>query len=238
MSTVWPRAALVIGGSRGLGRALTNELIARSVPTVIVTIRDTGATLDWTDPVRVIGLDYTIPETIEAAAIAVADMVPSLDLLINCGAVNVAPELPREETKGPLAALSAAALRVVLDTNVVGPLMAMRSFVPLLSIPGGAMVNVTSSRGSLASASDGANVGYAISKAALNMATRKVAAEVAPLNCSAIAIDPGWIRTDMGGAEAPRPASAAAADIVDLLASRRGELNGQFVTANGRPIPW
>ncbi|HWL37531.1 MAG TPA: SDR family NAD(P)-dependent oxidoreductase [Frankiaceae bacterium] len=230
----WPRAALVTGANRGLGHALVTELLERGVRLVVGTTRSGGDAPAGAVAVR---LDYADADSIRAAGAEVAAAVDTLDLVVNCGAVNVAPGLPRAESKGPAGDLSGAALRVLLDVNVVGPALAAQAFLPLLG-PGAVVVNVSSSRGSLALASDPGSVGYAVSKAALNMVTRKLAAELAPLGRTAVAVDPGWLRTDMGGDAAPRSAADAARDLVALLTRSRETLNGRFVTTGGEDLPW
>jgi NAD(P)-dependent dehydrogenase (short-subunit alcohol dehydrogenase family) len=86
--------------------------------------------------------------------------------------------------------------------------------------------------------SSGGSFGYAVTKAALNMATRKLAFDMAAIRGGAVAVDPGWIRTRMGGHDAPDDPREVAEETLHTVLGRIRELNGKFITAAGEVIPW
>jgi NAD(P)-dependent dehydrogenase (short-subunit alcohol dehydrogenase family) len=187
----------------------------------------------------VVRLDYEDPASIRDAAARCAAELDRVDLLVNCGAVNKDPGLPPAASKGPLERLDDAALTTMYRVNVVGPVAACREFLPLLRrSAGGRIANISTIRASLREATDGGSFGYAVTKAALNMATRKLAAQLDPAGIAVVAIDPGWMDTRMGGPEAPTSADTAARDIARILLDDPTIRSGQFIDRYGKPLPW
>ncbi len=125
--------------------------------------------------------------------------------------------------------------RRALEINTLGPFRICQAFVPAMVRRGyGRVVNVSSGGGSF-----GEGIGpvaYGASKAALNALTVKVA-EAARGDVKANAMCPGWVRTDMGGAGAPRSPEQAADTLVWLATLPTDGPNGGFFR-DRRPIPW
>jgi len=187
----------------------------------------------------VVELDYRDPHSIRHAAQQCLDRLDQLDLLINNGAVNRIPGLPAPQSKGPLGELSAEALRAMFDTNVVGPVLTCQAFLPLLSRSARpCIVNISTSRASLTAVDGPGSFGYSVTKAALNMATRKLARQLDGLNGCAVAVDPGWLRTGMGGPDAPTDPGDCASRLLRTVCRDGAKLNGRFVTADGADLPW
>ena len=84
----------------------------------------------------------------------------------------------------------------------------------------------------------GRDVGYAVSKAALNMITVKLAAQLRADGITAIALHPGYLRTEMGAANAPLGADEAAERIVDLIDGLTPADSGRFLRWDGTEHPW
>lgn len=242
----WPRYVLVTGASRGLGLALVQAVLATTSATVVAGVRDATAAAALRpvlarhpDRTLLAELDYRDPRSIHHAAQQCLGRLDRLDLLVNNGAVNRVPDRPAAQSKGPLAELSGEALRAMFDTNVVGPVLTCQAFLPLLTRSGRpCVVNISTSRASLASVDGPGSFGYSVTKAALNMATRKLAAEMRARNGCAVAVDPGWLRTDMGGAEAPTDPADCAGRLLRTVCDGGAKLNGRFVTADGADLPW
>jgi NAD(P)-dependent dehydrogenase (short-subunit alcohol dehydrogenase family) len=233
-------AALVTGANRGLGLALATELLTAYGGCVVLGVRaeaGPAAELAAAHPGRasVVRIDYADEDSLAAAGALPPDR---LDLLLNCGGSNVAGGLPRAASKGPVGQLRYAALVEMFAVNAAGPVLLAQALWPRLAAGRGVVGNVSTGRACLASADAPGSIGYAMSKAALNMATRKLAAELGPLGGAAVAVDPGWMRTRMGGPEAPHDPAGVARRMLGTLLTRGRALNGRFVDPDGTELPW
>jgi NAD(P)-dependent dehydrogenase (short-subunit alcohol dehydrogenase family) len=123
-----------------------------------------------------------------------------------------------------------------VETNALAPLRLAQALVPLLKRSSRArIINVSSGMGSFSNM-DSDHAAYRISKAALNAASTILAAElrgVAAVN----SVCPGWVRTDMGGANAERDVAQGADGIVWLALDAPQELTGNFLR-DRKVIPW
>lgn len=234
-----PATALVTGANRGLGLALARRLITQYQTHTILGVRDpdaTGAahelTGEFPDLAAIARIDYTAPEQFH-----LPEIPQEIELLINCGGANLAGRYAPSAAKGPLAELRAEALSELFMVNTVGPIMLCQKLLPRLSRPS-LVANISTIRASISTTVDAGSIGYAITKAALNMATRKLAAQLGPLGICVVAVDPGWVRTRMGGVEAPRSAEEAAELVLDTLLSAPESLNGRFIDVTGKDEPW
>ncbi|MGI8742609.1 MAG: SDR family NAD(P)-dependent oxidoreductase [Bryobacteraceae bacterium] len=128
-------------------------------------------------------------------------------------------------------------LRATLEVNLFGAFRTCRTFVPLMSKGGyGRIVNVTSGMATFAEMR-GLTAAYRISKTALNALTCVLADEVRRAGIKVNAACPGWVRTKMGGAGAPRSVGEGADTIIWLATlPADGPTGGIFRDRN--PIPW
>ena len=234
---------LVTGANRGLGLALVDAFLRRPGPLVVMAARrpeaqECSARLRASPHrVRLARIDLRDEDTMREAAELCADL-GRLDVLVNCAGVNKAEGRPPEASKGPLADLSAAALTEMFDVNARGPVLLVRHLATWLAHSRGLVVNLSTQRASLAQATTTGSFGYAVSKAALNMATRKLAAELQPLGVDVIALHPGWLRTAMGGVEAPTDPAQAAQKIVARVLDSPTPASGGFYDVDGQALPW
>lgn len=202
------RCALITGANRGIGRETSLQLAGQAV-NVIVTGRDLRACRQVADQIQTAGghaqaklLDLSQPDSIAAF---VNDLREDIDILINNAGVFPDPDT-RVFDADP------QAVRQAMQLHLHAPLQLIRALVPGMQARGyGRVVNMTSGYASLNGM--GAKLAaYRTSKAALNALTCVLAAEVEG-NLKINAIDPGWVRTDMGGEQAPRSAAEAGADV-------------------------
>ena len=223
--------ALVTGSSRGIGFEVARELAALGFR-VIVTSRIERSALAAAarigDSATPHVLDTSDPSSIGALAGWLADDAGRLDVLVNNAAILT-------DEGGSILTTDAETFEKTMRTNALGPLRMTQAVLPLLrQSPAPRIVNVSSGAGQLSSMSAYAPA-YSISKAALNAITIFMAAALpkARVNC----VDPGWVRTDMGGPGAPRSVEQGADTIVWLATLPAGGPTGGFFHDRKR-IAW
>jgi NAD(P)-dependent dehydrogenase (short-subunit alcohol dehydrogenase family) len=202
--------ALVTGSSRGIGFEVAKQLAARGYR-VIVTSRDekTAAAAAKKIGGNAIAhaLDTSDESSIRELAAWIARDVGQLDVVVNNAAILL-------DEGGSILDTSAETFETTLRTNALGPLLVTQSVAPLLRRSKSArVVNVSSGAGQI-SKMTGYAPAYSISKATLNAITVMLAHALphARVNC----VDPGWVRTDMGGPHATRSVEEGAETIVWL----------------------
>ena len=231
-STRTSGVAVVTGATRGIGLEVVRQLAGRGMTTVLGA-RDVGrgerAARGVDGPVVVRRLDVTDQRSVDDLAAWLREAHGGLDVLVNNAAVHY----------DTWQSASGADLRVVqeaLATNVVGAWRTTVALAPLLRA-GGAVVNVSSGAGSFAeTAGSGGAPAYSVSKAAVDMLTVKLAADLAPRGVLVNATCPGWVATDMGGAGGRPVADGAASVLFAVDLPPDGPTGGFF--RDGRRIPW
>jgi NAD(P)-dependent dehydrogenase (short-subunit alcohol dehydrogenase family) len=222
-----PRTALVTGGNRGIGLEVCRRLGALGFR-VLLAGRNRGAIQEAADRLRGEGanveprlLDVTDERGIRSLAEVAEAELGGVDVLIN----NAAVLLGEEDS-----VLSAPAddFRRSMEANVYGPLVLCQALMPgMLKRRYGRIVNVSSGAGQLSSMTDYAPP-YSMSKAALNALTRLLAHAGRGRNVLVNAVDPGWVRTEMGGSSAPRSVREGADTIVWCATLPDGGPSGGF----------
>lgn len=191
-----PRTALVTGANRGIGLAIAQGLVARGDVRVLAAARRmedarAAAAAVGAEPIE---LDLTNPVDAETTAAWIETTHGDIDILVNNAAVLVS---------GNGLQVSTEAFVDSLAVNTVAPFALMRALGPGMQARGwGRIVNLTSGWGAFAEGMAGP-AAYATSKAALNAVTCSFARSLGP-SVKVNAACPGWVRTRMGGSEAPR----------------------------------
>lgn len=226
---------LVTGANRGLGLEFTRQLLARG-ERVVATCRQPGRALELTRlageyPGHLTVLPLVLPETRSIAELA--REVEALDLSIGL-LINNAGAMASGERFGTL---QLGPLQDAFSTNAAGPLLLIQALAPSLA-DHARVVNLSSRLGSIAATSAFNTPSYAISKAALNMASRLLAATLARQDAIVVAISPGWVRTDMGGTNAPRAPEQAVADALRVIDGLTLSDSGRFLGEDGTDIAW
>jgi NAD(P)-dependent dehydrogenase (short-subunit alcohol dehydrogenase family) len=210
------RCSVITGANRGLGLEFVRQLVARG-DFVVGTCRTPAGARELCGLLTganglVLSLEVSNRPAADAAASEVARRRGPVDLLINAAGVE-----DSAGSSGPLGYLEGDALLGIYVTNAVGPALVTQAFKGLLARSDQAVVlNLTSSRGALDSAVASGNIGYAMSKASLNMLTRKLALELHRDGTTVVALSPGWVQTDMGGPDAPLTASESVRSMLAL----------------------
>jgi NAD(P)-dependent dehydrogenase (short-subunit alcohol dehydrogenase family) len=231
------RRVIITGASRGLGLEFTRQLLARG-DRVIAACRDPqraealrALAEAHPDRLHARALDVADSGSIAAFAVEAAQVFDGIDLL-----VNNAGKMVRGERFG---SVEAASLQSSFATNAAGPYLLTQALAPLLAKGERAVVaNISSQLGSIARTDSFYTPTYAISKAALNMATVLLARGLADSGVSVVAFHPGWVKTDMGGAEAPLSPSASVAGLLNVISGLKMEDSGTFVDYQGNSVPW
>lgn len=138
----------------------------------------------------------------------------------------------------------------VYKTNVVGPCLMVKAFLPLLKIAASksdvpdfscsraAIINISSILGSVSCTRDISKYyDYDASKAALNMITKNMAVDLKSDKILSVAIHPGWVSTDMGGPNADIKPAKSAEGIIKVLSMLKGEHNGSLIEYTGKILP-
>ncbi|EDW00234.1 C-factor [Drosophila grimshawi] len=149
-----------------------------------------------------------------------------------------------------LAATREQDLISTLHTNTVAPIMLTRACLPLLKqasvtneaelmgVRRAAIINMSSILGSIESNVEGGMYAYRTSKAALNAATKSMSIDLKPQSILCISMHPGWVRTDMGGGNAPLDVDTSTKQIVDTICQLNESHNGGFYQYDGAQLPW
>jgi NAD(P)-dependent dehydrogenase (short-subunit alcohol dehydrogenase family) len=229
------RWALVVGASRGLGLGLAAELRHRSWNVVATARGEPGESrlreLAATPGPGLIIERLDINDDRGIAALRRRLDATTFDLVfVNAGIA------PRGRSDAASASREEAA--EIFLTNAVAPIRVARAFLDRVRDGTGIVAFMSSGLGSVADKTDSYSELYSASKAALNSLSRSFAASLGGRRVTVLAIAPGWVRTDMGGAGAPLAVEQSVRGIVDVLENRAGTLRHGFVDHRGREVAW
>lgn len=222
---------LITGASRGIGFEFVTQLVARG-DSVIAAVRSPESSpglMALQKHIRVLTLDVTSTASIEALAVALGPT--PIDVLINNAGVS--------STSKSVEHLDAAEMHRVFHVNAIAPMIVAKSVLKNLRIGKRKTIfNITSQLGSIANNTGGSSYAYRASKAALNQLNRSLANELAPDGFTCVAVHPGWVRTDMGGQQAPLSPEQSVAAMLKTMDALTPAKNGAFLNYDGTPLPW
>ena len=225
---------LITGANRGLGFEFARQYGADGWR-VFATCRNPNsatALQELANPgvVKIIPLDVTDQKSIKAASSQIKD--DALDLLVNCAGIAGPPD---QRTGN----VDYESWKKVLDVNVMGPLRVTEAFINNLALGERKMVvTITSGMGSITDNTSGSSIPYRSSKAAVNMVMRTVAVELARRGISSVVINPGWVKTDMGGPSAPLTPTKSVSAMRRVIETLGPAQTGKFFNHDGREYPW
>jgi len=227
------RTVLLIGASRGLGLAMAAEFLQKEW-NVVATVRDGARTAlhDLADKHRG-RLEIETLDVAEPAQIAMLrDRLSgrTFDILFhNAGTAN-----KQDET---IAEISTDEFVRVMVTNALSPMRVVEGLQDLVTANG--LIGIMSSgQGSISNNEKGGHEIYRGSKAALNQYMRCYAARHAGEARALVLMAPGWIRTELGGPNAPFGIEDSIPKIVDVLLSQQGSAGLRYLDREGRTVPW
>lgn len=223
------RHILITGTNRGIGQELVRQYAQQPQTHIFSAARQAVPAAANITPVL---LEVTDADSITRAAAQVQAVTPKLDVLI----LNAGVNQPDEQD---IANMTTDTLRHILEVNTIAPFALTQAFLPLLRAAGGAKIIYISSE--MASIADrtyrGANA-YCISKAGLNMLMRGTAAEFRSEDMIAIALDPGWVQTHMGGPQATLSPEDSVRGMIRLIDGLTLKDSGQFRRWDGGQNDW
>ena len=237
MSTTY---ALVTGANRGLGLEFVRQLLGQG-RRVVATCRQPGRATalnalagEHPGRLRVLPLDVadarSRDELVRELPLLAGDDAPvRIDLLLNNAGV-----LHSGERFGNVSAVN---LDDSLRTNAIGPYLLVQALAPLLA-DGARIANLSSQLGSIGGAARFGTLSYAMSKAAQNMATVQLAHALAPRGIEVVALHPGWVQTEMGGAGAQVTSEDSARGLLEVISGLGDRDTGHFLDWQGNTLPW
>lgn len=227
------KSALLIGASRGLGHAMAEEFLKRDWH-VMGTVRGSTQTplhalaQRYPGRVDIEHVDITMPDQIAALRSRLAGKTFDL-LFVNAGVTNNPDETIDE--------VSTEEFIRVMVTNALSPMRVLEALYDRVA-EGGIIGVMSSGQGSVANNTHGMREVYRGSKAALNMFMRSFAARHSEDRHPMVLMAPGWVRTEMGGAEAPLTIEDSIPNVVNTLLAVRGNAGLQYLDYLGRTVPW
>ena len=224
------KTALIVGASRGIGREFARQY-KQAGWRVLATARDDAAlkaleelgaetfSLDVTSQTEIAALGWKLDgERLDAAIVVSGVYGPRTDGI---------------ET------VSAEDFDEVMVTNVRGPMQLLPILLPLVEDANGVLAVLSSKMGSITEATGTTGWLYRVSKAALNDALKIASLQTRRAAC--VALHPGWVRTDMGGAEAaidPERSVSGMRQVLAQAAAARESFNGSFYQYDGTALDW
>jgi len=219
---------LITGVGRGIGRELARALLMRG-ERVIGTLRDPAqisaelSACAASGSLKLVALDVRDGASIADAARQVDEPI---DVLINNAGV-IGPQ--RQSTLD----MDFDGFLDTFAVNTLGPLRVVQAFLPHLRKAGAAKIVTISSRMGSLSYAKSDRIAYRASKAAVNKVVQGLATDLQAEGIVAIAVHPGWVRTDMGGAGADIPVEESAAGIIRLIDRMTLRETGRFFDWTG-----
>lgn len=229
---------IVTGAGKGLGLEIVGEALRRGHE-VAAGMRSLETNVDALKArqegvpgkLTLLELDVDEEDSIAKAKEAMAARWGTVDALINNAGILLARDQSIER-------LEFAAVENTFRTNLYGPMKMVKHFLPLLKESDRPFIlNVSSEAGCFAGAYGG-DYPYALSKAALNYFTAQLRKELVPQGFGVYAMHPGWIRTPMGGSQAPGDPLDSAKAILDLAEGKlKADTDAVMIGIDGKAMP-
>ncbi len=224
------KTVLIVGASRGLGLGLAKQFSSEGWQ-VIATVRNPqqADALSQMPQVRVETLDMTDAASVDALAKRLEGT--QLDVLF----VNAGVAGPQDK---PATQVSEAEVGQLFFTNAVAPLRLAEQLRPAVNPERGVIVFMSSVLGSVETGPGMGMSLYGASKAALNHMTRTFVAELGETALTVLSMHPGWVKTDMGGDQAPLDVETSTRGMVEQVTRAVGHGGHLYLDFRGESLPW
>jgi NAD(P)-dependent dehydrogenase (short-subunit alcohol dehydrogenase family) len=230
------KTVLVTGANRGLGLEFARQYAADGWNVLAGCRKPSKAqalqrlSQDMKGKLTLVEIDVTDARSVKRAAAEVGE--GAVDVLINCAGVM-------GKSDQTIGTIDYGDWAQVLDVNVMGPARVTEAFLErVVQSSSRAIVTITSGMGSIADNTSGGYVPYRTSKAAVNMVMRSAAIDLARQRVICVVINPGWVKTDMGGPGAtltPEQSVTAMRRVIGRLGPKD---SGKFYNYDGHEYPW
>lgn len=224
------RTILIVGASRGLGLGLARQFSSQGWQ-VIATVRDPARAdaLKALAGVRIEALELDDADSLERLAQRLTGT--QLDVLyVNAGIAG-----PQNK---PATAASQMEVGQLFFTNAVAPVRLAERLLPLVEQKQGVIVFMSSILGSVETGPGMGMPLYGASKAALNHLTRSFVAGLGESTLTVLSMHPGWVKTDMGGSEAPLDVETSTRGMTEQVLRAIGQGGHRYLDYQGNPLPW
>ncbi|EXJ73725.1 uncharacterized protein A1O5_03487 [Cladophialophora psammophila CBS 110553] len=230
---------VLTGANRGLGLEFVRQLSSDSSNTVIAAVRSLQGELDElkqlaskaAGKVHILECNTGDLKSIHAFGDAVKEPLAGkqIDCLLNNAGINATSEQTSLD-------MTADSLRNHIDINVMGPAETVKVLLPYLG-KGSVVMNMTSGLGSCGKKIPKCTT-YSISKAAVNMLTVHQSEQLKDRGIKVICMDPGWVKTRMGGEGAILEPEVSIGGMLNVLHELKDSDTGKFYTYTGEEVPW
>lgn len=247
------RSILITGCNRGLGLGLVKHLVQLSTPpeNIFATCRDVNKATelkelaDKSGNIRIIEIDLVNTNNYQKIVDIVKEKVGSAGLNVLFNNAGISQKFSR------LAMVKEKDLTESFFINTVAPIMLAKALLPLLKIASknnetckemnvnrAAIINMTSILGSIEQNDQGGFYPYRCSKAALNAGTKSMSIDLKDDGILVVCLHPGWVRTNMGGNNAPMDVDTSVSHILNLMKTLSEKHTGSFLQYDGTILPW
>lgn len=219
--TIMSKTVLITGGSRGIGRATAEKFLTKGY-TVIATSTSGEFSFSHENMIT-----HTYDQS-DAGSIAkfvswIKEHEHKIDILINNAGILL---------DWTIDCVDIEILKKTMSVNVYGLIDLTEQLLNHIS-KDGLIINISSGLGALNASMGTMAPAYSITKAGVNMYTKKLHAKIASEGKTAISYEPGWVKTDMGGTDAPRTPDEPANDLFTLASQDPKPAGGLFYNTNG-----
>ena len=227
---------LITGANRGLGLEFCRQYGAAGWPVIACCRQPASAgalkALAGQYPsIEIQALDVAHFEQIDALAVTLRER--PIDILINNAGVY------GQADRQTLGRIDYAEWETVFRVNCEAPVRMVEAFLPHLAASERKLiVTISTLMASIADNTSGGHILYRSSKAALNAAMKSLSLDLQPQGIGVLILHPGWVQTDMGGAQAPTTPETSIAGMRRVIEAFRPAHTGQFINFRGEALAW
>lgn len=225
-TSISPPAVFIVGASRGIGLELARQYRAAGHQVTVTVRRKADA-----KNLEALGAKAMLFDAVKSPVGPVARQAAKADIVIfNAGVLG-----DRSKVGEPH---RAATFDLVMRSNVYGPLRFFDAVAAKLASRGAKLAVLSSVMGSKHHMASGSSVMYRASKAAVNMVARATALEFGPQGLIVLALHPGWVKTDMGGADADIDVTTSVRGLIKLINRAKPRDTGLYFDYTGKKLKW